>query len=981
MAASNFAACWLCLVPYIWFVITYLYSPVFSSQMDITLDCSTMNNLCNINKLDDIIDVQTHENCGDCMLQVNTTSNLGIQLQVHTPSTWSAFNYFYIQSNHLGQFWGLTGNTHNRTCDLMFPHHNLAIHFHATTNLTFATYPHNLICPSAVSDGAPGSKCYPIHNCTSLQSFNDIHIMTYQEELTFFDTDHLHPNLFKWYGLYEFKTYPPRCPIGCRCILQFQTMTVNCREQESKILLIQTEVTNRTYRAVMDFTKNQLADISPGSFRGLSQIGRLILNKNYLTSIQSGTFLGLESMVVLEIADNELRQIAEDALDDLRFLLFVGLNKNKLQSIHPGTFKNQAILLGLDMSDNYLMELPSDIFAGFLTLHIFLVDRNNLTTLQPNTFDYPGLARLWWLYLDDNNLNQILPGTFNGLDELYRLHLNGNNLTSLEPGVFVDIPTLLDLTLSRNHLHNLHGNAFQGLDTLYLLELEDNNIRYLDFSIFTTLKELIALQLSNNEIDALDFPKHSAQDISMILLPRLKILELTNNSIGKINGDILEKMPNLKLFYIRNNALKKVDQTSFQTLTNKTIILVDEPATCCFIDMAECKATNPRAPYLTCQRLLPNIALRMFMWIFGLASFLGNTSVLLWRCVKHGRENIIQVLLIENLAASDLLMGVYMLIIASADTHYQQYFPSEAESWRNGIACKIAGTISVLSSEASVFIVTLISIDRYLAIKYPSGKNRFTKKSATFTLVSIWIFALILSIIPTSISGVNPDFYDVSEVCIGLPFVRSFIYLNNTAQVELEFDFNDYDYARISSTNVRLFEGEYLFPENGNSPGLYFSIALFLGLNFLCFLTVAASYISIFVLYKQTTGRTGKSRKDQEISLAIRMGAIVLTDFCCWMPIIVIGILVQAAVVDVSPVVYVYIVVFILPINSAVNPYIYTIATILSDRKQRKAFSAKTDSNLSNKAILKLKTSSTNDTSVSSNQGVSNAGSTNETDN
>ena len=981
MAACDFAVGWLCLMPYMWLLIMYLYSPVFSSQMDIALDCSTINNLCNINKLDDIIEVETHVSCGDCTLQVNTTTNLGIQLQLDTLPTWSVFNYFYITSNQHRQFWGYTGTAHNKTCNLMFPHHGLGIHFHATSNLTFGSYSHNLTCLSAVLDETSGDKCYPIHNCTSLQSFKDIHRMTYQEELTFFDTDHLHPNLFKWYGLYEFKAYPPMCPIGCRCTLQFQVMNVYCRKQESKILLIQTELTNRTYRAVMDFTRQQLTDISPQSFHGLSQIGRVTLNKNYLTSIQSGTFLGLESMVVLEIADNELQEIAGDAFDDLRLLLFVGLNKNKLQSIRPGTLKNQAILLGLDMSDNYLTELPSDIFAGFLTLHIFLVDRNNLTTLQPNMFDYPGLARLWWLYLDDNNLNQILPGTFTGLDELYRLHLNGNNLSVLEPGIFVDIPTLYDLTLSRNHLHDLQGDAFQGLDTLYLLELEDNNIRHLDFNIFTTLEELILLQLANNEIDALDFPKHSAEDISMILLPRLKILELTNNSIDKINGDILEKMPNLKVFHLRNNGLKKVDKTSFQKLANKTIVLVDEPATCCFINSAECKATNPRAPYLTCQRLLPNTALQIFMWIFGLASFLGNTSVLLWRCVKRGRENIIQVLLIENLAASDLLMGVYMLIIASADAHYQQYFPSEAEYWRNGIACKIAGTISVLSSEASVFIVTLISIDRYLAIKYPSGKNRFTNKSATFALASIWILALILSIIPTSISGINPNFYDVSEVCIGLPFVRSFIYLNNTAQVELEFDFNDYDYEHISSTNARLFEGKYLFPENGNSPGLYFSIALFLGLNFLCFLTVAASYIAIFVLFKQTAGRMGKSRKDQEISLAIRMGAIVLTDFCCWMPIILIGILVQAAVVDVSPVVYVYIVVFILPINSAVNPYIYTIATVLSDRKQKKASSAKTDSNSSRKSILKLKTSSTNDTSVSSNQGISNAGSTNESGN
>ncbi len=46
-------------------------------------------------------------------------------------------------------------------------------------------------------------------------------------------------------------------------------------------------------------------------------------------------------------------------------------------------------------------------------------------------------------------------------------------------------------------------------------------------------------------------------------------------------------------------------------------------------------------------------------------------------------------------------MGIYLLIIASADIFFGDSFPMNAERWRSGITCRITGAISMLSSEAS----------------------------------------------------------------------------------------------------------------------------------------------------------------------------------------------------------------------------------------------------------------------------------------
>ena len=70
--------------------------------------------------------------------------------------------------------------------------------------------------------------------------------------------------------------------------------------------------------------------------------------------------------------------------------------------------------------------------------------------------------------------------------------------------------------------------------------------------------------------------------------------------------------------------------------------------------------------------------------------------------------------------------------------------------------------------------------------------------------------------------------------------------------------------------------------------------------------------------------------------MAIKMGLIVLTDMMCWLPIIILSILVQTGRQTVSPYVYTWIVTVVLPINSAINPFLYTLATVIFDVIQKR---------------------------------------------
>ena len=146
---------------------------------------------------------------------------------------------------------------------------------------------------------------------------------------------------------------------------------------------------------------------------------------------------------------------------------------------------------------------------------------------------------------------------------------------------------------------------------------------------------------------------------------------------------------------------------------------LDTNMMCCHLtkEDAECISTIVEN-FASCENMLKNPAPRYSIWAIGVLSLLGSVCVLVLRHFLK-EKNAVQVIMLMHLAVADGLMGVYLLTIAVVDRLWSGEYYLHDFQWRFGLSCQITGAISVLSSEVSAMLLTLISGDRFKKYRIP----------------------------------------------------------------------------------------------------------------------------------------------------------------------------------------------------------------------------------------------------------------------
>ncbi|XP_070208329.1 G-protein coupled receptor GRL101-like [Littorina saxatilis] len=474
----------------------------------------------------------------------------------------------------------------------------------------------------------------------------------------------------------------------------------------------------------------------------------------------------------------------------------------------------------------------------------------------------------------------------------------------------------LDLSHAANvSLENVHLMEYLfvlnvshcGLDQVNLSNML--SLQTLDFS-FKSLTDLASLHLDNVPgLTYLDLSGNPLMEtlgtaftskIHVGVFNNLITLIMTGVGFGEIENESLSPLSKLKHLDIRANAVRSFGKQALSGLTALTRLYTDQPKFCCKYfhpSLTECVA--PVDELSSCDDLLAQDFFRVCLWTLAVLAVVGNVGVLIYRLFFRAQNSsptskiLIRPIFfwLKNLCASDLLMGIYMTMIGVADAQFRGVYVVKENEWKDSIVCTTAGFLSFVSSEVSAFVICLITLDRVLVIYFPFNKSvHLARKRTIVACCGVWVACIALASVPL-IAGM--DFYGQNGICIPLPITRQ------------------------------------------QFSGQTYAFGVFIVLNFIIFVFIGVGQVIIYCAVRRASRAAGTQRREQDMTVARRLFLIVLTDFCCWFPIGVMGLL-AALGFPIPGEVNVWVAIFVLPLNSALNPFLYTMNGLLEKWRQLK---------------------------------------------
>ncbi|XP_021014274.2 relaxin receptor 1 isoform X1 [Mus caroli] len=555
----------------------------------------------------------------------------------------------------------------------------------------------------------------------------------------------------------------------------------------------------------------------------------------------------------------------------------MSLQRNFIRTLPPNGFRKYRELQKLCLQNNRIHSVSVSAFRGLRSLTKLYLSHNRITFLKPGVFE--DLHRLEWLIIEDNHLSRISPLTFYGLNSLILLVLMNNALTRLpDKPLCQHMPRLHWLDFEGNRIHNLRNLTFISCNNLTVLVMRKNKINYLNEHAFTHLQKLDELDLGSNKIENL--PPNIFKD-----LKELSQLNISYNPIQKIEVNQFDYLAKLKSLSLEGIEISNIQQRMFRPLINLSHIYFKKFQYCGYAPhVRSCKPNTDGISSL--ENLLASIIQRVFVWVVSAITCFGNIFVICMRPYIRS-ENKLHAMSIISLCCADCLMGVYLFVIGAFDLKFRGEYNKHAQPWMESVHCQFMGSLAILSTEVSVLLLTFLTLEKYICIVYPFRCLRPRKCRTITVLIFIWIIGFIVAFAPLGNKEFFKNYYGTNGVCFPLHS-----------------------------------------EDTGSTGAQIYSVVIFLGINLVAFIIIVFSYGSMFYSVHQSTVTVTEIQKQvkKEMVLAKRFFFIVFTDALCWIPIFILKFL-SLLQVEIPDSITSWVVIFILPINSALNPIIYTLTT------------------------------------------------------
>ena len=410
-----------------------------------------------------------------------------------------------------------------------------------------------------------------------------------------------------------------------------------------------------------------------------------------------------------------------------------------------------------------------------------------------------------------------------------------------------------------------------------------------------------------------------------------------------------------------------------------------------------------------CQEILEGIALKIACWVIGILAIVLNSGTVFRGLVslKDLKKKPTSLMVLYNktlvtlIGCGDFLIGIYLVVLSVYDSIiYRDKFCRNQARWLTGNACLTLGVVSTIGSQVSLFSMTILSVIRMVAMfrrsmTHPHRLNLKSCLSSSILVLGIVLASLAIACVPLLppledyfVQGV---YYDPSyKVFVGFPNKEKHIavlkaYYNqnkteNTTQKITDMTWREIgeeidgmftqnpEYGQLTRSPVHFYgnDGVCLFKyfvrtddarRSRNNQGadmeaeMDIVVWLMLALNLLCFIVMSISYIVMAISRVRSSKRMGKGRNKKDQKLQRKISIIIMTDFLCWVPLIIISALHNLRQIDASEW-YIHFAMIVLPLNSVINPLIYEDYTLALMKKNVRKLKRLSSTNWSTQASV-----------------------------
>ena len=310
-------------------------------------------------------------------------------------------------------------------------------------------------------------------------------------------------------------------------------------------------------------------------------------------------------------------------------------------------------------------------------------------------------------------------------------------------------PNLQFLDLSFNEIGSVLMNVFTALQNLQILILKGNPLTSLSMNPSnmwqTTLRKI---DLSESRLAVFD---------SKILsrTPAIRYINISFSPTHTLKTDFIQTVPHLEELDVRGTLVNELPTDLFRGLNHLAYVYASDYRFCCNKILPNI-APKPRclAPdhYLSsCDNLLQSEVYRLNFWVVAALASLGNIFCFLCHCVKTfitiPYEGPIVVFMV-SLQCADFCMGIYVTVVTAAHQTFSGEYLHYEGTWRDSVACKVAGFLSLMSSEVSIVMIFLLSLFHFTTLCFPLGIYRFSERSAVITSGAAWFVGILLACLP-----------------------------------------------------------------------------------------------------------------------------------------------------------------------------------------------------------------------------------------